>query len=401
MIKNNMNNNSIDFNNEFISITKDIFSKLEKDGYRLKKLQNGQVYLWESINKINTKLDKNIVEEIIQDYNQNINSCLYVLEQYMSNIILNDKELNKEDNKSYLEITGTSNWYIRKEWFERVIALNPNKEQIQKIYESCFANFDLENIIHIMSENNEEALMAILECETLLKNQSNSKDFNTEQLYKILYKINQKWPELEEVKFLLPLEALLKKYELILNPENVSDIAVHQSEGIMDLIRKMCPNYYLDFLPKLPLLPQKTNEVTEVFSENNNAVMQTKFYYQNIYNTYPEITSYNKFTEILQIVMRSINEYQPGNIKKAVNLTTDELNEKSVTLLVESKNEISPDMSLFKSMMLKMFEIYYTNEYISKNTLMNEKDFWKKASQATYLELIMSDKPAVVKKHKI
>jgi hypothetical protein len=155
MIKNNMNNNSIDFNNEFISITKDIFSKLEKDGYRLKKLQNGQVYLWESINKINTKLDKNIVEEIIQDYNQNINSCLYVLEQYMSNIILNDKELNKEDNKSYLEITGTSNWYIRKEWFERVIALNPNKEQIQKIYESCFANFDLENIIHIMSENNE------------------------------------------------------------------------------------------------------------------------------------------------------------------------------------------------------------------------------------------------------
>jgi hypothetical protein len=230
---------------------------------------------------------------------------------------------------------------------------------------------------------------------------SNSKDFNTEQLYKILYKINQKWPELEEVKFLLPLEALLKKYELILNPENVSDIAVHQSEGIMDLIRKMCPNYYLDFLPKLPLLPQKTNEVTEVFSENNNAVMQTKFYYQNIYNTYPEITSYNKFTEILQIVMRSINEYQPGNIKKAVNLTTDELNEKSVTLLVESKNEISPDMSLFKSMMLKMFEIYYTNEYISKNTLMNEKDFWKKASQATYLELIMSDKPAVVKKHKI
>lgn len=169
-----------------------------------------------------------------------------------------------------------------------------------------------------------------------------------------------------------------------------SNLLIEENQHyVIENIKKIFPsNKWSEFLPYLPLLPQKVEGSSPLFGTKKNSIVELTLEKQQIYNHYNTVVTSKDTTDMLHRVLSAISEHSLEGIEFISFKPTQDNG--YLNLLVGSPNEVPVSLEKVKILLTGLFDVY--NNLESSLSTDDKKDYLIKSVQACWLNATLDTK---------
>ena len=353
------------FYTKFIEITRNIFKSVIVDGYTINKTKDKNIFTCQT----NRFGNYNGQEEKLNEFIEALSNYLFKDTPFL--------------------MTGDISWVNKKEWILRLADLNPNQEQIIKVYEGLFRTISLEDFTLSLPFDRSDLLLAIMQAKMIPEYEGEAIGyFGLHTLEHSVTNIKRNWSSIPRSDLEPALKSLLISYRPLLEADSGET-----SEKIIGVFRELVSDP-VEFLPYFPKLPQKCSVGEDLFSERDNGIAQFKVWHNSLFVKFSSILTQSEASNTINHAIQYINGVQPGNIEK---ITKIAMGADFSTLMVESKTEELPDTAMVKKLLSGIFNLYVEDNFEHRF----DSEFWEKAVHSIYLDIQLPTKKASFGRNKI
>ena len=262
-----------------------------------------------------------------------------------------------------------------KDFLQKVInfcVIQPN-EQFNTIYSSVLSHMDYSQVVNkIVAHEKYELLWALVEDQN-----------KTIQHSSLTYLIAR----IADTKF--NDQVLDGLQPVICEMLSATELIEENQHYVIENIKKIFPNNkWSEFLPYLPLLPQKLEGTGQLFGTKSNSIVEMTLEKQQIYNHYNTVVTSKDTTDMLHRVLSAIGEHSLEGIEFISFKPTQDNG--YLNVLVGSPNEVPVSLKKVKILLTGLFEIY--NNLDSSLSQDEKKDYLIKSVQACWLNATLETK---------